>query len=64
MSRRKAHPLRQLSDEERLELAAISRERSTPAEWIIRAKIILSVSQGKDYQTAVADDGIGIGFLP
>jgi transposase len=57
MSRRKAHPLRQLSDEEQLELVAISRERSAPAEWVIRAKIILSVSQGKDYQAAAAEVG-------
>jgi transposase len=57
MSRRKAHPLRRLSEEEQAELEAISRERSAPAEWVIRAKIILSVSQGKDYQAAAAEVG-------
>jgi transposase len=57
MSRRKAHPLRQLSEEEQSELEEISRERSAPAEWVIRAKIILSVSQGKDYQAAAAEVG-------
>ena len=57
MSRRKAHPLRQLSEEEQEDLTAISRERNAPAEWVIRAKIILSVSQGKDYQAAAAEVG-------
>jgi transposase len=57
MSRRKAHPLRQLSAEEQTELEAISRGRSEPAEWVIRAKLILSVSQGKDYQAAAAAVG-------
>ena len=57
MSRRKAHPLRTLSDEEQLALESISRERSAPAEWVIRAKLILNVSQGKDYQAAAAAVG-------
>ena len=57
MSRRKAHLLGRLSKEEQAELEAISRERSAPAERVIRAKIILSVSQGKDYQAAAAEVG-------
>jgi transposase len=57
MSRRKAHPLRPLTGEEQAELEAISRERNAPAEWVIRAKIILSVRQGKDYQAAAAEVG-------
>jgi homeodomain-containing protein len=57
MSRRKTHPLRILTDEERVELEGISRERSAAAEWVIRARIVLSVSQGKDYQVAAADVG-------
>jgi hypothetical protein len=57
MSRRKAHPLRGLSAEEHAELEAISRGRSGSAEWVIRAKIILSVSEGKDYQAAAAEVG-------
>lgn len=52
MSRRKVHPLRTLSEEEYTELEAISRERSAPAEWVTRAKIILLVSQGSEYQAA------------
>src|SRR5579859_5379643 len=57
MSRQKGHPLRQLSEDEQVELRAISHERTAPAEWVIRAKIILSVSQGKDYQAAAAEVG-------
>jgi transposase len=52
MSRRKSHPLRTLSQEERTELEVISRERSAPAEWVIRAKVILLVSQGSAYEAA------------
>ena len=57
MSRRKAHPLRVLTEEEHEELEAISRERSVPAEWMIRAKIILRVSEGAEYQTAASEVG-------
>ena len=57
MSRRKSHPLRMLRKEEWTELEAISRERSAPAEWVIRAKILLRVSQGGDYQVAAAEVG-------
>ena len=57
MSRRKAHPLRILSKEETEELEAISRGRNVPAEWVIRAKIILRVRDGAEYQTAAADVG-------
>lgn len=57
MSRRKTYPLRSLTEEEQVALEAISRERSAPAEWVIRAKIVLSVSQGKDYQAAAAEVG-------
>ena len=57
MSRRKSHPLRPLTAEEEVELEAISRERTAPAEWVSRARIVLSVSQGKDYQTAAAEVG-------
>ena len=57
MSRRKAHPLRALSEEEQMELARISRERSAPAEQVIRAKILLQVSAGSEYQAAAAAVG-------
>jgi len=57
MSRRKAHPLRALTEEEHEELDAISRGRSVPAEWVIRARIILRVSEGAAYQTAAAEVG-------
>lgn len=52
MSRRKSDPLRVLTTDEQQELASISREHSAPVEWVIRAKIILLVSQGSEYQAA------------
>ncbi len=57
MSRRKSYPLRVLTEEEYVELEAISRERSVPAEWVIRAKILLRVREGAEYKTAAADVG-------
>jgi hypothetical protein len=57
MSRRKTQPLRELTAEERGELEAISREVSGPAEWVTRAKILLGVNDGKDYQDAAAAAG-------
>ena len=57
MSRRKSHPLRALTENEQTELETISREHSAPAEWVIRAKIILLVSQGSEYQAAASAVG-------
>ena|SRR5579871_80032 len=57
MSRRKSEELRVLSQEERAELEAISRERSAPAEWVIRATMLLRVSQGLGYQAAAESVG-------
>ena len=57
MSRRKTQPLRELTAEEREELEAISREVSGPAEWVTRAKMLLGVNDGKDYQDAAAEPG-------
>jgi hypothetical protein len=57
MSRRKSNPLRVLSREEREELERISRERSAPAEWVLRAMILLRVSQGMGYQAAAESVG-------
>ena len=52
MSRRKLHPLRRLSSQEQTELEGISRGHRIPAEWVIRATILLLVSTGLDYQAA------------
>jgi transposase len=52
MSRRKAEPLRVLTNHEHSELERISQERSAPAEWVIRAMLVLHVSHGMDYQAA------------
>lgn len=52
MSRRKAEPLRALTSDEQSELERISRERSAPAEWVIRATLVLHVNHGMDYQAA------------
>jgi hypothetical protein len=52
MSRRKLEPLRNVDDEEVIELERLSRERSAPAEWVIRATILLQVRTGVDYQAA------------
>jgi transposase len=52
MSRRKAEPLRALTNHEESELERISRERSAPAEWVIRATLVLHISHGMNYQAA------------
>lgn len=57
MSRRKAHELREMSSEEQMELEAISRERSGAAEWVIRAKILMQVRNGAEYETAAREVG-------
>lgn len=57
MSRRKSEPLRTLRQEEREELERISRERSAPAEWVIRATVLLRVSDGMGYQAAAESVG-------
>jgi hypothetical protein len=57
MSRRKSEALRQFSPEEQSELEAISRERSAPAEMVIRATRLLKVSQGMGYQVAAESVG-------
>lgn len=67
MSRRKSEPLRVLSQEEREELERISRERSAPAECVIRATLLLRVSAGMGYQAAAESvgrrDGDGVSAL-
>src|SRR6516164_2901062 len=52
MSRRKKDPLRPLTEPERQELAQLSRSQSAPAVEVTRAKILLAVARGEDYQAA------------
>jgi transposase len=52
MSRRKKDPLRELTDPERQELTRLSRSQAAPAVEVVRAKILLAVARGDDYQTA------------
>ena len=52
MSRRKTEALRALTEEEVGELERLSRERSAPAEWVVRARVLLHVRAGMDYQAA------------
>jgi transposase len=52
MSRRKKDPLRPLTDDERDILLQLSRSRAAPAAQVTRAKLLLLVAQGSDYQDA------------
>lgn len=52
MSRRRKDPLRPLTDDERRELARLSRSRSAPAARVARSVVILAVADGADYQQA------------
>src|SRR3982751_2931836 len=52
MSRKKKDPLREPTEPERQELDRLSRSQSAPAAEVIRAKILLAVARGDDYQTA------------
>ena len=57
MSRKKKDPLRELTESERHELVQISRSQSAPAAEVIRAKILLAVAAGDDYQDAARAAG-------
>ena len=57
MSRRKTDPLRDLTAEERQELLHLSRSPVAPAAEVIRAKLLLAVADGDDYQTAARSVG-------
>jgi transposase len=57
MSRRKKDPLRPLSDEERDSLTQLSRSQAAPAAEVARAKALLLVSAGSDYQQAARAAG-------
>ena len=57
MSRRKQDPLRPLTDAERDELAQIGRSQSSPAVEVQRARMLLAVARGDDYQQAARAAG-------
>jgi hypothetical protein len=57
MSRRKKDPLRDLTADERQELTRISRSQAAPAAEAIRAKLLLAVANGDDYQAAARSVG-------
>lgn len=57
MSRCKKDPLRELTESERQQLAQISRSLTAPAAEVARAKILLAVAAGDDYQTAARAAG-------
>jgi transposase len=52
MSRRKKDPLRPLTDGERDALGQLSRSQAAPAAEVARAKMLLLVASGSDYQGA------------
>jgi hypothetical protein len=52
MSRRKKDPLRELNADERHELTRLARSHAAPAVEVIRAKLLLAVAGGDDYQGA------------
>jgi transposase len=52
MSRRKKDPLRVLTAEEQQALTRLSRSQAAPAVEVTRAKLLLSVAAGDDYQAA------------
>ncbi len=57
MSRRKKDPLRALTEPERQELIRLSRSQAAPAVEVTRARILLAVARGDDYQTAARSVG-------
>ena len=57
MSRRRKDPLRPLTDDEREELARLTRSRAEPAARVARAIILLAVADGSDYQQAARAAG-------
>ena len=57
MSRRKKDPLRELTAEERRELTRLGRSQAAPAAEVIRAKLLLAVAAGDDYQDAARSVG-------
>src|SRR3954464_70317 len=57
MSRRKKDPLRPLSDEERDVLTQTGRSQAAPAAEVARARMLLLVAEGSDYQDAARAAG-------
>src|SRR3954464_11802870 len=57
MSRKKKDPLRELTEPERRELELLSRSQAAPAAEVIRAKVLLAVARGDDYQDAARSVG-------
>src|SRR3954467_8611755 len=57
MSRRRNDPLRALTEPERQELTRISRSQTAPAAEVTRARILLAVARGNDYQDAARSVG-------
>lgn len=57
MSRRQKDPLRPLTDEERSVLTQLSRSQTAPAAEVARAKSLLAVADGADYQQAARSAG-------
>jgi hypothetical protein len=57
MTRRKKNPLRALTREEREWLERISRAQSDPASHVVRAREILAVADGQNYQQAAMAAG-------
>ena len=57
MSRRKNDPLRPLTDDESAALTQLSRSQAAPAAQVARARILLAVARGDDYQAAARAAG-------
>src|ERR671916_1782258 len=57
MSRRKNDPLREITPEEHQALVQLSRSQVAPAVEVTRAKLLLAVARGDDYQAAARAAG-------
>jgi hypothetical protein len=57
MSRRQKDPLRELTEPERQELIRVSRSQTAPAVEVTRARLLLAVADGDDYQAAARSVG-------
>lgn len=57
MSRKKQDPIRGLTEPERRELEQLSRSQVAPAAEVTRARLLLAVARGDDYQDAARSVG-------
>jgi transposase len=57
MTRRRKDPLRPIAADERRELTRLSRSPASPAIQVARARMLLAVAAGSDYQTAARAAG-------